>query len=361
MKQGSKIHKEKEREVHIEVPVETVSKEDRFGLRLWNIIAGLRTLRLTGLTRELEVLGLIDGEVIVGIIDEVTHHCPRPNAEGGLSIGEDGSVPAADGKQAPAKKGKKPKAPKATISANQSTLTGFISASQDSPNELLSRSQPESLVKKATYIVDIKTRKSKTLPSGSQVRPTRMQLMMYRRLLIDLATNKVDSQVIFDRYGVDSSKTFSDTFIAAMSVVDGKIEDYDGRLEPSLDLLDEATTYNNLNSLWAFMIVEFEKSIIPSAVSPLLTVEYRDSSTGHLLGNRYFTFEQEEIEKWSDSEMQWWRGKRDARGVDIEEAYKCGICDFAETCHWRISKLAEAVANAKQRRVSQAAKASTNS
>lgn len=63
MKQGSKIHKEKEREIQTEVPVDTVTKEDRLGLRMWNMIQGMRALRLQGITREFDVFGVVDDQV----------------------------------------------------------------------------------------------------------------------------------------------------------------------------------------------------------------------------------------------------------------------------------------------------------
>jgi exonuclease V len=38
---------------------------------------------------------------------------------------------------------------------------------------------------------------------------------------------------------------------------------------------------------------------------------------------------------------QYWLGNRLAQGVDIEEAWKCSMCSFADTCHWRIAKAEE--------------------
>ena len=40
--------------------------------------------------------------------------------------------------------------------------------------------------------------------------------------------------------------------------------------------------------------------------------------------------------------MQWWRGDRPAQGVEIEEAFKCRSCDFADDCEWRLKKVDEA-------------------
>ena len=35
---------------------------------------------------------------------------------------------------------------------------------------------------------------------------------------------------------------------------------------------------------------------------------------------------------------QYWMGQRFAQGVDIEDAWKCSMCSFADNCEWRIAK-----------------------
>ncbi|KFZ15598.1 hypothetical protein V501_02642, partial [Pseudogymnoascus sp. VKM F-4519 (FW-2642)] len=54
MKRGSEVHAALEEEVYTSVQIEIATKEDAWGLRVWNVIQGLRTLRETGMTRELE-------------------------------------------------------------------------------------------------------------------------------------------------------------------------------------------------------------------------------------------------------------------------------------------------------------------
>ncbi len=76
MKKGTEVHRTLELEVHEYVPVEVRSKEDSWGLRIWNVIQGLRALRVTGVTRELDVWGVVNGEVVSGVIDEVSTTCP---------------------------------------------------------------------------------------------------------------------------------------------------------------------------------------------------------------------------------------------------------------------------------------------
>ncbi len=55
------------------------------------------------------------------------------------------------------------------------------------------------------------------------------------------------------------------------------------------------------------------------------------------------------ISEYVDEEMRWWKGEREARGVEVEEAYKCRSCEFAEGCGWRREKVEEAVRAVRER------------
>jgi exonuclease V len=37
--------------------------------------------------------------------------------------------------------------------------------------------------------------------------------------------------------------------------------------------------------------------------------------------------------------MGWWRGESVALGVNVEEAYKCRMCEYAEGCTWRVERV----------------------
>ena len=344
MKQGSTVHKVLEEQVHTEVPIEVVSKEDRFALRLWNVIQGLRTMRRTGMTREMEVWGVIEGEVVNGIVDQITTECPDEPMEAKMLEKAEGAP----------KKGQKP------LPADQRTLTDYLKLSQsasvlEAPNSSAWLSpilKPQTL-----YIVDVKTRKSLSLPeaTSSQFRSTRMQLQLYRQLFSALASNTVPAQQIFDRYAVDASATFSDTFIAQMSSLDiafspteieGEVDD-----RGPTDSIDELLAHKTLTTLWTLMISEFALTV-PSidSISPLLTAEYRGSASGKLLGRTSFAFDSVGLDAYVQDELKWWRGERPAKGVEIEEAFKCGFCKFAEVCEWRKTKVEEGIQKARLRK-----------
>ena len=365
MKQGSSVHKELEEQVHVEVAIEVVSKEDRFGLRIWNAIQGLRTLRATGLTRELEVFGVVEDEVVIGIIDEISTICPDEAMEAAI---------LEDLQRAKAGKGSKSKADQ--LPADQRTLTDFLTSSQNgsilenNPAFLgtLQQERP-----KTHYIKDIKTRQSRTLPApGSPSRPTHMQLMLYHILLSALASNAVSGAKVFNRYRLKPEDRFSDKFIAEIANLDiasmyPSRGDGPPQSQPT-DPLTELLEHNNLSLLWNLLISEyaltFPTHLGQIAISPLLTAEFRTASArvsaestdatmeaaGTLIGRRSFPFDARIIEKYIKDEMAWWKGERETKGVDIEEAFKCRMCEFADGCTWRVTKIEEGLQKAKMRK-----------
>jgi exonuclease V len=45
--------------------------------------------------------------------------------------------------------------------------------------------------------------------------------------------------------------------------------------------------------------------------------------------------------------MGWWRGESVALGVNVEEAYKCRMCEYAEGCTWRVERVEMATGRAR--------------
>lgn len=350
MKQGSSVHKVLEEQVHTEVPIDVRTREDRFALRIWNIIQGLRTLRRTGMTRELEVWGIVDGEVVNGIIDEITTECPDEQMEQRIldrardssSAGKKRDLPPAD--------------------QNQRTLTEFLTSSQTATVLEHGKWPFGSLHEKphTLYLVDVKTRQSKSVPTGDggQLRPVHMQLMLYHRLLSALAANQVSAEHVFQRYNVQPHVPFSDTFIAQIGQLDFAFPEppadapdaYDeGPVPHQEDPIDTILANNTLEALWSLMMTEFQSALPPTSLSALLTAEYRTASEGAFLGRRSFAFDAAVVQTYVADEMRWWKGERETKGVKLEEAYKCRMCEFASTCTWRLEKVEEGIQKARLR------------
>ncbi|TGO23917.1 hypothetical protein BPAE_0117g00120 [Botrytis paeoniae] len=345
MKQGSAVHKVLEDQVHRSVQIEIQTKEDAWGLRIWNVIQGLRTLRETGQTRELEIWGTIDGLVVNGVIDELSYICPDVEMEVSL-LGKTEEK----GQKKSKKKKKSPPADQVSIS---NFFKGMEGSSISEATRIKIRKQSNKV-----YICDVKTRGVRTLPNDAAFRPTRVQLMLYHHLLGNLATNSVDFSVLAARYGLDTSKVFSDAFIAQVGSMN---EDDDGIYQDALEEQDDSApsssqdsmsvllAHNNLNALWFVMISEFQITFPDGAGSlgRILKTEYRSRDDGEIVGIKTIPMDNEELSSYLEEELRWWKGEREAKGVQLDEAFKCRSCDFAEGCEWRLQKVVEATEKAR--------------
>ncbi|PKI62584.1 hypothetical protein CRG98_017006 [Punica granatum] len=71
MRAGSERHEKLEQEVVKKVKVRVKSTEDRWAMRFMNFIIGANQLLFDGLTRELPLIGFVQGAWMVGVIDEI--------------------------------------------------------------------------------------------------------------------------------------------------------------------------------------------------------------------------------------------------------------------------------------------------
>ena len=370
MKQGTKVHETLEAEVHITVPVEIKKKEDSWGLRFWNICQGLKTLRDTGRTRELEVWGTVGGEIVNGIIDELSYECPDPKLE----------------EMASSKNGKTgPVLPEYQTSIADFFQTGVQKEGGQSIADALSAPAPNGTRtqegERRIYITDVKTRGSSVLPGGASVKPTILQLHLYHHMLENLAQGNFSLFQLTERYKLNPDETFSDRFIAQIGSLNQNVFDFETasslefddpptQLLSSQDSMDILLKHNNLSSLWDFMITQLRQTFIPPSattvsinatptptpqsvselppgssqrtrLSPILTAEYLSSGYRHLpgtakkfLGRKSYVFNPDFLKAYLEDNLAWWRGEREARGVDLQEAWKCRSCDFRDDCAW---------------------------
>lgn len=355
MRQGSAVHKTLEDEVHRTIAIDVKTKEDAWGLRIWNVIQGLRTLRATGMTRELEIWGIIDGLVVNGVIDELSYVCPDRELESTILSGKQDST--------------------ASLPPDQRTITEFLSphgSSNLNAGNHGSRSQPQasesaSLSGQRVYITDTKTRSSTSLPKGASLRPTIMQLMLYHRLLYNLSTGNIDPDTLFSRYQLDAHSPFTDAFAAQIGEIEDEVfydapdstQSHDAESEPDApaprenqgDGLSLLLAHNSLHRLFFLLLSEFRTTfpLGTESISNILTASYRSTSDGEVIGQRTFLMDEKVLGEYLEEELRWWRGEREAKGVSVEEAYKCGYCEFAEGCDWRKGKVEEARERARLR------------
>ena len=418
MKMGKAVHKILEEEVSTTVPVEITTKEDAWALRIWNVIQGSRMLRECGLTREFEVWGLIDGELVNGIIDQLSYECPDPHLEASAaahyaSIEADRTMmpeyqmSLSDYLLSPSQGGKKLSDLGAAVDMPYRGRRRRSSSASDASSIPPPPPQfpPGWQVFPRVYLTDIKTRGSRSVPTlkSSSFFPTQLQLDLYYHMLNRLVTtDEVNMELLCSRYDLDPQRPFTDAFITEVGGLNDQFFEtasspqYDDpdyvpmpddahRTGPTFSrhaspsVSEDSTSllleYNNLSELWRFMKQQLRLTFLPptpsppesgnmvapsipaesqpatigsylTTISPLLSAKFVSSTpitdetgTGvRVLGVRSFLFDPATMKSYIRSQMEWWRGYRHPRGVDITDAWRCRICEFKDECEWRLER-----------------------
>ncbi|XAR60472.1 hypothetical protein NMG60_11033871 [Bertholletia excelsa] len=146
MKAGIARHAALEEEVVKRVKVRVKTREDVWALKLTNFIIGANQLQFDGLTRELPLLGFVDGVWMVGIVDEIR-------------------MPVTETEKSP---------------------------------------------ERNPILVDTKTRVQPLLPSEAQRRNGRLQLMCYKSLWDNLVAGKILTEKFFDFFSLNRNCILSE-------------------------------------------------------------------------------------------------------------------------------------------------------
>ncbi|KAK0726385.1 exonuclease V [Apiosordaria backusii] len=344
MKKGTKVHEKLEREIFHPVTVTVAKKVDTLGLQMWNVILSLRTLRDAGFTRELHVWGMVDGNLVNGVIDYLSYENPDSELE------------------------------EETLSSRGSQNTA---------------SQRYADARMQVFITDVKTRLTPKPPSKPQVHMSLIQLFLYHRFLSEMASDKLDYFQIFARYNLDPDDLFSDSFMAQMAALHEEIfdtqEDSETETEterasewglaPGQQAQTKGLKYSTLRSLLGLLKFELQLTFPHGAsdIGQIVAVEYRyrgedeslnpdtidedideaearDREEGRVISTTTYFVEPETLDMYLAQTMPWWKGEREPRGVELEDAFKCGYCDFAGECEWRAKMDDEVVRKARASR-----------
>lgn len=81
MRAGSERHQALHEEIAEIITVRPKTREDMWGIHMWNALAGMQLLKHTGLGREIPVFGIFQDTWIVGIIDQLQAHPEHDHIE----------------------------------------------------------------------------------------------------------------------------------------------------------------------------------------------------------------------------------------------------------------------------------------
>ncbi|XP_047416913.1 exonuclease V [Sciurus carolinensis] len=88
-----------------------------------------------------------------------------------------------------------------------------------------------------------------------------------------------------------------------------------------------------LGDLMELVFLSLTLSDLP--VIDILKIEYIHQETATVLGTEIVAFEEKEMRDKVQHYMAYWMGHREPQGVDVEEAWKCRTCNYADICEWR--------------------------
>ncbi|KAF7302408.1 hypothetical protein HMN09_00874600 [Mycena chlorophos] len=256
------------------------------------------------------------------------------------------------------------------------------------------------------HVIDTKTRRSHSLPSEDDTEPTKVQLMLYHRLISVLLNPHIqfDYPAFWNQLGLDGTKTFSAVFVDQMRDVLGNTDVVPSCLQDLAALLDLRVAEMRLPPLNPDLTVvyrsqnkypaplrrdqtvpalsvqqpqETEEQELARAIVMSLTSEAeaaqiavfqaqlqqallecrRDpepeatpAAAAAIIGTKHFPMDDPALDAYLQRSMDWWLGRRKAQGVEERQTRRCLSCEYSNDCEWREQKAAEKLESARRKR-----------
>ena len=150
--------------------------------------------------------------------------------------------------------------------------------------------------------VELKTRSRQRIPPDSLLDTHKLQVMMYKKLFDDLVMNRVKKQDVANCVKVDLHKRLGSAFLRAARFPG--VFTLDNLLDKLFDLFQSMTTIHR-----SFIDYTYQKDKETFAIHEVVyDSDWLHDTVKHLL--------------------TYWYGHREPLGVDIEDLWKCGWCEF---------------------------------
>ncbi|KAK9367258.1 exonuclease V [Lipomyces kononenkoae] len=397
MSKGTHIHKKLEDQYMLEIPIATeeMTREDKQAVKLLNMLLmlqsltqGVRKQEENVIVREFPVFGFLEDVFVTGIIDEVSFMYDRPIQEGIEFIDVDHIQESSRQQPIPLPNGQQQTfsleantgtlefptlesySSSKMLAEDQRSITSYFKPlSQVSLAEILHdqsaesggglNSVPDDPLTEYEYdelassvqmklrkirISDSKTRYIRQLPHESQQRSTYYQLLIYHRLLTDLATGKFDFSRMAAVLMLDADAELSNIFRKEVQQNEFVTATLSAELlEESNHQSDEyralLLSMRTLKEVWHALRLKFLE--FAGIISDQMSAVYYWQGNGQVFAGIDYTYKEEDLQEFAASSLSYWRGERDPIGVDVEDAYKCRSCSYAEHCLWRLEKIRE--------------------
>lgn len=196
--------------------------------------------------------------------------------------------------------------------------------------------------KEELIVTDLKTRRTNTLPHGSQAMGHRLQVMIYKMLLDGMTRGHTKMDLLVEHLKLNFSTRLTR----------GVIRHIHETGMQSVFTPDEILCEEDLSTKITFgdFVQIISKLIQGLDLPPVssLTIHYEHQGTNEVLGVDEVVFDEGWAKEMLESAVKFWMGDRESTGPDIEELeWKCGSCQFKSVCIWRKQKKLESSPYAK--------------
>jgi exonuclease V len=161
-------------------------------------------------------------------------------------------------------------------------------------------------VRSKVIVVENKTREMKYQISESIMRPHKVQVMLYKKIIDDIMSKNYTIDNFMNTYG-KGLKPLSERF------------------SQQLDAFGIEKELKSIEGIYKKM---FEEIYTMPAVSENLEIHYIDRYTGENTTTITFKYEKEKFNELLIDAMKYWNGEVEARPVIEDEKWKCRFCKF---------------------------------
>lgn len=165
-------------------------------------------------------------------------------------------------------------------------------------------------------LLELKTRAGSSLPSKVQQRQAFLQATIYSVMFNDLLSGKLDTATLLSQFQLNGDAIISEDVIKFAK--------------------ECGTTCDKLTQIADLALKRLQQSDIPKLSS--ITVEYCLQKSCEVISRTSMDLDEEWTQAQLVKMLPYWKGERNTVGVEIEEAWKCSRCEFADICEWRIKK-----------------------
>lgn len=199
--------------------------------------------------------------------------------------------------------------------------------------------------KEELIVTDLKTRRTNTLPRGSQMMGHRLQVMIYKMLLDGMTRGHTQMELLVEHLKLNFSTQLTSSVIehiceTGLRSVFTTLHSNEILCENDLDM---KMTFGNFVEIVSKLIRGLDLPPVSS-----LMIYYEHQETNEVLGVEEVAFDEGWVKERLESAVSFWRGEREATGPEIEDLdSKCANCQFKNVCVWRKQKKLESSPYAK--------------